>query len=206
MVVRLLCQPAHPWAFGLNASQCRLVWDAHRSSVGPTSWVASCSVHPLPCPNRGLVSVPESTSHSISNKALFCLFLCVRVSGCQISKLIRRSTDRSCIFFLFSELLAGSLSGQSLWKQVRKHSDWLAVQITTMATRKPQGELWRSCNYSGDTTAPSMGDRLLASSFTIPYEGILSILEVRSVTCLLPDIGFVPEQILQKCLSWVALF
>lgn len=54
-----------------------------------------------------LHSVPESASHSILNKTLFCLFLCVRLSGCQISKLIKRSTDRSCIFFSFlSELLA----------------------------------------------------------------------------------------------------
>lgn len=112
-----------------------------RVSVGPTSWVVSCLVHLSPLPTAGWSVFQSQPLTVFQIRLYFAFFVCVRVSGCQISKLIRRSTDRSCTFFLLSELLAGSLSGQSLWKQVRKQSDWLAVQITTVAVRKPQGEL-----------------------------------------------------------------
>lgn len=109
LVFRLLCQPAHSGVFGLNANQRRLMLDA-QGNLNKNLELSYflLIIHPscLPCPKRGLASVPESASHSILNKTLFCLFR-VRVSGCQISELIKRSRDRSCIFSLLSELLAG---------------------------------------------------------------------------------------------------
>lgn len=80
MLVRLLCQPAHPWAFGLNANQCRLMQDAHKNLNRTTSWAASCYnlASTLFQWGRGgwLVSVPESASHGILHKTVFCLFPC----------------------------------------------------------------------------------------------------------------------------------
>lgn len=138
------CSVSLPILGPLDSMQISEGWcEMHtRISIGPTSWDASCYNSPSLLCRQGPGSVLQSQPSPVFQIRLyFGLCVCVRVSGCQIAKLIKRRTGRSCIFFLLTELLAGSLSGQSLWKQVRKRSDWLAVQITTMAVRKPQGEL-----------------------------------------------------------------